>query len=472
MLERVIGTIQAHRMFASGDTVIVAVSGGADSTALLHLLAGLRARWDLTLHAAHLDHGLRATSAEDAAFVQASTGALDVPVTVQRRDVRALATQQRRSIEDAGRATRYAFLAEVAARVGARAVATGHTRDDQVETVGMRLLQGAPWDLLAGIPPSRPLATTTVVRPLREVTRAEVVAFLIRAGASWRDDPTNRDLRMLRNRIRHRLLPEVVRAYPGAAQALLDLGEAAARSDALLRRLAGVALGHHLVRSDGARRLPRAAFRGLPAALQARVLSAVVAEVAGTARPLPRVVLDRLVRVAVGGRVGSEVPAGGAVVRVGYDDLEIVPPEPAPHPVEYALPVPGMVRAEPYGLIITAEVIAGDGRAPVPPDREAHFDAACVRMPLRVRAWRPGDRFTPRGLGGKKKVQDLFVDAKVPRWQRSRVALVTDAADQILWVVGYRIADLCRPIARTARVLRLRAQRLDLGRESPYGMVD
>lgn len=457
MLERVIGTIQRYEMFAPGDTVVVAVSGGVDSMALLHLLVALRVQWHLTLHAAHLDHGLRPTSADDAAFVRTAAASLNVPATVRRADVRALAARGRRSIEDAGRAARYAFFAEVAAAAAARAVATGHTRDDQVETVLMRLWQGGPWEHLAGIPPVRALDGAAVVRPLREVSRADLVAFVRDAGASWREDPTNRDLRLLRNRIRHRLLPDLLRAHPGSSRALWDLGETARHVDARLHRQTAALAARLLISAEGLVRVDRRAFRDLPPIMRRRLLGAAIVEVAGTPHLPPRVVLERVARAAASGRVGVETPAGGVVVRVGYEHLEVAPGRPAVPAVEYALPVPGAVHAGAFGVVVTAEVLEGASPGPAPESREAWFDAAEVAAPLRVRAWRSGDRFAPRGMGGKKKVQDLFVDAKVPRWQRARVPLVTDAADRILWVVGHRVAEGGRITARTRRVLRLRA---------------
>lgn len=458
MLNRVIGTIRQHQMVAPGDTVVVAVSGGADSMALLHLLAVLRADWNLTLHAAHLDHGLRPEAADDAEFVRAAAAALAVPATVRRTDVRELAARERRSIEDAGRTVRYAFFAEVAAAVNARAVATAHTKDDQAETVLMRVLQGGTWEMLAGIPPRRALDGVAVVRPLREVTRAEVAAFLRLAGVVWREDPSNRELRSLRNRVRHRVLPDLARAHPGVNVALWDLGETARQVDLLLHRLAAARGGHLLVRADGLVRVARRGFQELPPPLRRRVLGAALAEVAGTAQPPPLVVLERAIQAAVAGRVGGETAAGGAVVRVGYDHIEIAAPQPAVPVVAYPLPVPGEVRAGAFGVVITAEVL-DSSPAEIPPQRgEAWFDATGVAAPLRVRAWRPGDRLAPRGLGGKKKVQDLFVDAKVPRWQRATVPLVTDAEGRILWVVGHRVSEACRITERTQRVLRLRAR--------------
>jgi len=456
MLERVVRTIQAHAMVSPGDTVVLAVSGGADSMALLHLFLSLREAWRLRLHVAHLDHRLRPDSAADAAFVREAAASRAVPVTVGAADVRRLAVRQRRSIEDAGRALRYSFLADVARAVGARVVATAHTRDDQIETVLMRLVQDARWEMLAGIPPTRPLGVATVVRPLREVSREELVAFLRARDLPWRDDPTNRDLRILRNRIRHAILPELLRTCPEAAALLWDVGEAARRTDAAVHRLAMEQYGYLRRWEEHTARLPREAFRALPAPLRRRVLAAALAEVSGTALP-PSSVMGQGLRRAEQGAVGSETSVGDAVVRIGYGTIEVAPAE-RPHPAEaYVLPVPGEVRAEVFGMIVHATITA-------PPDsrrggrEEAIFDAELVALPLRIRAWREGDRIALPGLNGEKKVQDLFVDAKVPRWRRRRVALVVDAHDHVLWVVGHRVSARHPVTERTTRVVRLQVR--------------
>ena len=191
-------TIRRHAMLAGGETVLVAVSGGADSVALLHLLLGLGPEWRLRLHVLHVDHQLRADSARAADFVQALGARLCVPV-----EVATVTVEPRGSLEAAARAARYAALETCAARVGADRVALGHTADDQAETVLMRLVQGAGVRGISGIPPVR----GRIIRPLIELRRTALEAELRRAELSWAEDPSNRDPKFLRNRIRHELLP-------------------------------------------------------------------------------------------------------------------------------------------------------------------------------------------------------------------------------------------------------------------------
>ncbi|MBI3629760.1 MAG: tRNA lysidine(34) synthetase TilS, partial [Candidatus Rokubacteria bacterium] len=230
MIDAVRDTIRRHAMLAGGEAVLVAVSGGADSVALLHVLAALAAELSLRLTVVHLDHGLRPDSAADAAFVESLARARGLPVVVDR-----IAVPPGGSLEARAREARYAALRRHAARLGADRVALGHTADDQAETVLMRLLEGAGPRGLAGIPPVR----GRYIRPLIETRRAGIVETLTAAGLTWREDPSNRDPKFLRNRIRHELLPLLASTYNPAI--VPALARAAALTRELLAQVSAVA---------------------------------------------------------------------------------------------------------------------------------------------------------------------------------------------------------------------------------------
>jgi len=457
LLEKVRTTIEKFRLLTPGDTVVVGVSGGPDSVALLHLLADLRSGYRLTLHVAHLNHRLRPEATEDAAFVRQLASGLEIPVTVESVDVRALASAEKRSVEAAGRQARYAMYARVAATVGASRIATAHTRDDQVETVAMRLLQESSWEALAGIPEARPLGPAVVVRPLIEAGRAEIVEYLRARQVPWREDPTNRDQRFVRNWVRMTWLPALDAQDPAGRRLLWDLGALTRDADRLLWQTAeGVMAGAR--RADGAIVLALETLHPLPPDVRRRVIQLAAREIAGT-DVTPRDVLQLKACDVVTGRVGRELRLAGCLVRRGYRTVEIAAGGP-PAPREYRLSVPGRVDADAFGVVITAEVVE---RSSVPrvaggePD-EACLDAAAVGDELIVRPWRHGDRLSPLGLRGSKKVHDIFVDRKVPRWERSRTPLVTDAAGRIVWIVGHAVADPAKVTEATERVVRLRAR--------------
>ncbi len=264
LLAAVERTLRRHAMLAGGETVLVAVSGGADSVALLQVFHELAPAWRLTLRVLHVDHQLRPDSARDAEFVRALGVRLGVPV-----EVATVFVGPRDSLEAAARHARYAALEAAADRLGADRIAVAHTADDQAETVLMRLLEGTGVRGLAGIPPVR----GRVIRPLIECRRPDVVEVLRRAGLDWVEDPSNRDPKFLRNRVRHELLPLLADSYqPGIAGALARVATLARETVTALDRLAAAELARLAVLDAGAVVLPLGDLRALPRPVAAEVL--------------------------------------------------------------------------------------------------------------------------------------------------------------------------------------------------------
>jgi len=311
-------TIRRHRMLAAGDVVVAAVSGGADSTALLQLLAALREELRLKIHVAHFNHLLREDADVDAAFVADMARALGLTFHQGSGDPRAHVGAGR-SLEDAARRLRYAFLTAVARAEGAHAIATGHTLDDQAETVLMRLLRGAgPWGL-SGIPPVRTHAGLRLIRPLLEVPRTEVEASLRAAGLSWREDATNRDHAMLRNRVRGVLLPSLAGYNPHVRRTLARLAEVMRDETLALDVLAARRVNAVLSGRGATVRIALEPFARLPAALQRRALREAVRRCRGNIEGVGFVHLEGARRIALEGRPGAiaELPGGLRAVRVG-----------------------------------------------------------------------------------------------------------------------------------------------------------
>ena len=233
-------TIRTHQLFAPGARMLVGVSGGGDSVALLRILVLLRPTWRLGLRAVHVDHGLRPESPQDAAFVESLGRRWDVPVTVVQREVAAACARQGWSLEDGARRIRYAAFCETAEAAGVQVVALAHTADDQAETVLMRLVRGTGLLGLGAMPIRRPLEDRWIVRPLLERWREELLQFLREEHLQWREDATNKDPRFLRNRIRHQLLPLLARDYnPNIKQALVQLAQQSLADYAYLQDAAG-----------------------------------------------------------------------------------------------------------------------------------------------------------------------------------------------------------------------------------------
>jgi tRNA(Ile)-lysidine synthase len=500
-LARVEGAVAAavarHGLWSPGATVVAGVSGGADSLCLLGALLALRERGQPlapgTIVAAHLDHGMRGTQArEDARWVGELCQGLGVPCVAERLDVPALAKQQRRSLEDAARRVRYAFLRRVAAEQGAERIVTGHTRDDQAETVALHWLRGSG---LAGLAGMRPLAGD-IARPLLAVSRAETEAYCAARGWQPRTDATNADLRFRRNHLRHELLPLLERYNPALRASLARNAELIAADEDYLEAAADAAWSAVASTSTADTvALALDGMRTLPAALRHRVVRRAARVLAGPETALEArhvLALDALLEHGTSGD-GIDLPWRLRVTR-GYATLDwrrlphraAEAPAAAPGTVDpRALPVPGLVELPEMGWRVRAwltgnapgiksESKGASAPAPTQAPALAHagllgqlgraeltvfVDADRAGPALTVRAWRPGDRFRPLGMRDEKKVQDAFADAKVPRALRSRVPLVF-GGEQLIWLGGLRIDDRVKITRDTRRVLALQLEPL------------
>jgi len=430
-------------MLAGGETVLVAVSGGADSVALLHLLHALAESWRLTLHVLHVDHGLRADSAADAAFVRALGARLGVPVDVERVHVGA------GSVEAAARLARYTALEAWAERLGAARIAVGHTLDDQAETVLMRVLDGAGVRGLAAIPPVR----GRIIRPLVELRRAALREMLTAESIAWVEDPTNRDPKFRRNRIRHELLPLLETSYAtDVIPALARVARLAREAVDALDRAATLELERLAVVQPDTFTLPRGALAALPASVAAEVLRQAAARL-GSRAPLRAWAHRGLRRVLAPSPPRRPFRLGGVTVEVSGDRVR-VGARPGPPLTPGTLIVPGRLELPEIGRALEARVLPAAGYAvPRTPDRVA-FDSASLPRALQVRARRRGDRLIAFG-GGERRLKSLLIDAGIPRWDRNRLPLI-EADGQILWVAGLRRAAAGAITAKTLEVVEIR----------------
>ena len=439
--------LDATGLIPTGSCGLVAVSGGADSVALLHLLHGVAAARQLRLQAAHLDHALRPDSPADAAHVRALCRVLGVPLAEARTDVAALARSGKGGTEQVARDTRRAFLRAAAQHHGCAWIALAHQRDDQAETFLLRLLRGAGTTGLAGMRPLEP----PFVRPLLPFARTELVDWLTGEGIAWREDPSNLDPAYARNRVRHELLPLLESYNPAIRVRLVELCRQLAddehdwtlRVEAELRRVAQL--------TDGECRLPCAALTGASPALAGRLVRAALASVRGDLRRIDADHIAAVLALASGKRPQGEVNLPGAWVGRRYATLLVrrTPPAVSPQP-PFAVTGPGSyVLADGRVLsIVLADRASGEGVNAV------EFCARQVTFPLAVRAPQPGDRLRPDGMPGSKKLHDLFVDLKLPAEARRAAALVW-ADGELLWVAGLRRAAGRRPSPGSGPVLRL-----------------
>ena len=446
-------------LLSPGDKVLVAVSGGPDSLSLLHVLwAQQEARQLGGVEAAHLDHGLRGDeSAEEAAWVADWCAEHGIVCHLGRVDAAAWAREHGQSTQEAARAVRYAFLERTAAAIGADKIATGHTQDDQAETVLGNILRGTGMDGLRGIPERRGL----IVRPLLDVTRAEVEAYCAANDLLPRRDPSNfASGHYTRNRLRLELLPELRRDYnPGVDKALLRLSEIAARDSDYLAAQAQAALtGVTRGSETSCVELDRAALTALHPALLRYVLRLAIAQLRGTGEGVTYEHLETICRAVTEcteSAFARTLPYPLCTVRVAGPAVTLTLANAGARAADFSvpLPVPGAVDLTAIGWAVQAAWEDHPGAV--------RLDAASVEISsLVVRNRRPGDRIDPLGMGGRhKKVSDIFSDAKVSRSQRDHIPIVADARG-ILWMAGHAQSERAKVTHGTAKMLFLSACRI------------
>jgi tRNA(Ile)-lysidine synthase len=407
-----------------GQRVIVATSGGMDSTVLLHLLRFSLSEWGLDLHAAHLDHAARESSRSDAAWVAGLCRAWDVPLI---RDVAAIPPRN----EDESRKLRYTFLEGARDLLGADWVLTAHHADDQAETVLFRAVRGAGLRGLGGIPPQR---DGWLLRPLLPFTRDAIGVYAKQLGLRWRVDPTNTDPRFRRNVLRHSVLPVLERdVAPGAALSLRRIADQARALDGVVSGLAEATLASVTVHSETGRWvLDRKQLVRIPAAARAEVLRAAASRLGGAlSRTGTRIAVE--VSSPDCHRGGRDL-GGGIHLSVQYEDVVMKTNAWAgvSRPLRMSTDGDGAggLLVGGRGLSAQWSRVTGKGGGELPTGH-AMFALDELNFPVVMREWRPGDRI--RFAYGSKKLKELFQEARLPRWRRERQPLLVDAANRVLW---------------------------------------
>jgi tRNA(Ile)-lysidine synthase len=460
MLDKVRQTIDRYRMLAPGERVLIAVSGGIDSIVLLHVLHQLRGELDISLTVAHLDHRIRGTDSQaDAAFVTAEAEGLGLPLVLGSRDVPASAAAARLSLEEAAREVRYRFLEEATAEVGADRIALGHQRDDLVETLLLNLIRGTGLAGLRGMAPVR----GRFIRPLIECSRAEIEEFAHKHHLEYRRDRTNVELRHLRNRVRLELLPLLEDYRPNVAARLAQTARILSEATALLEELSRERLTKLILSGrDDELVLDRESLLGEGSFMQALILREAVRRARGSLRDLEFAHLQKMQELSTRPEQHAELhlPGGLCFQRQGQklvftkSKAEKIRPE----TYEFSLQL-GKNTFEEIGwgfILEETEPVREFDEDPL----QAMIDRDRIAEPLTLRSWRPGDRFRPLGMSGTKKLQDLFVDGKVPPEERGRIPLLCDRRG-IIWVVGLRLSEDYKVTEATRRALRITARRVE-----------
>ena len=453
----VLDLVRREEMFRPGDRVLVAVSGGPDSVALLHLLAGWRWELGLELGVGHFDHGLRGReSTEDAVFVAELAQELHLPYHQGRGDVKELARTHRLSRQMAARQLRLDFLQDTCRSQGYGKLALGHTADDQVELFLLRLLRGAGPEGLKGMWPATPEG---LVRPLLSVGKAPLLAWLEQQAIPYRRDSSNLSRAYRRNRVRLDLLPELLDLYnPRLKEAIWRTQSLLQEDERLLARESD-----RLLAQVGRTPAPDFYSLDLPRLLaldpgwQLRLLRAALGRLSGE-QSLSAAQTAALLDLAAGEKSGGVISLGQArVARAGLE-LHLFRRLPAPPAgVNLLAAPPGRLETpEGWSWTWSSRTRQAGGLIPLEPHL-AVLDQERLTFPLEVRYFRAGDRFWPLGAPGPKKLQDFLVDAKMPRWLRPHIPLVVSRG-QVVWVAGLRPAEPVKVNESIRTILTLEIQ--------------
>jgi tRNA(Ile)-lysidine synthase len=458
--------IRRSTLIVKGDRILVAVSGGPDSVALLHLLSELAPAFELHLEVAHLQHGIRGEEARaDARFVGDLARQLKLPFHLKDIDLPQMRTKAGRgNLEALAREERYRFLASVARQRRLSKVAVAHTLDDQAETFLMRLFRGGGRRGLGGMAPSRVHGfagddgsyDVVIIRPLLEMPKSEILNFLHAKGFSYRFDRTNQDTRLLRNWIRLDLLPQLVhRIDANLVERLCRQAAIFNEESLLLEGLARAALAR--CRTPGG--VSRKLFLQQGKVLQRLILRRWIEETRGHLRGVDSDHIESLLRLIREGPPQGRLalPGGWELVRE-YEKIKVERTFLNPRRVcySYELLIGEHLEIPEAGFTIYSDRVPSTG-ADLPASlMEAVFDVAALSAPVTFRNFRRGDRFRPLGMEGHKKLKELFIDKKVPLSVRASLPLLT-MGGEVLWIPGYGRSEAAKIGPQTRTVLRLKA---------------
>ncbi len=473
LIKKVEKTIFKFDMLKKNDAVLVGVSGGADSVALVHILNEISPLFSLKLGIAHLNHSLRGNESDnDARFVASFSDKLHLPCFIEKKDVIKYKTEKSLSVEEAGRHLRYAFFEDIAQREGFNKIALGHTGDDNAELVLMYLLRGSGPLGLSGIPPVRPLLKDAllIVRPLIKASRKEILEYISAKNLSHVQDESNMDMKYLRNRIRHDLIPELRMSYnPKIVETVNRLASIMRSEDEWMEKeLDSVLNKNTLFKEKNRIILSASGIKALHPAAKRRIIRSAIKKVKGDSRRLSYSHIELAEeQLASGSDSWSlDLPDRVRITRTGKElvvskEKEGLRNLSSRHSLddralfEYVVNEPGLIVAAKEGFNISFSETscmnlkdiynAGPGIA--------FFDMEKISFPLIVRNYLPGDRFTPLGMRGSKKIAGYLINNKVPRENRIKYPVVISGG-RIIWLAGFVIDDSVKVTSGTGKTLK------------------
>jgi tRNA(Ile)-lysidine synthase len=460
LFDRVKRTIDRYRLLEKGDRLIVGVSGGVDSMVLLHLLNACRETFDLSLIVAHVNHGFRPEESErEAELVEKESDRFRLPFEYGKFNAREFQKMGGLSPQDAARRIRFHFFYDLLRKHYAQKIALGHNADDQVETVLLRLVRGSGLRGLKGILPIR---ERKVIRPLLEVWREEIHSFALEKKIPFLSDSSNLKNDYLRNRIRLSLIPFIEREYqPNFKETLLRTSTILREEDDYLERGTEEAYQKIIHKAGDTLSFKWSEYQSLHRAIQWRVIRKLVERIHDGAGVIEDGGGADVLKVLQNLHPSSpsfllELPHGFWIEK-RYDVVLLGKKEVKPSsPFEVDLLCPGHTFIEEIEKEVVIEETDRDQfRDYSGPPNTALMDYENLRFPLKMRNFRPGDRFCPLGVKGTQKLKEFFIDHKVPKFERPSIPLLI-SEERIAWVVGYRIDERVKITEKTKRVLKVK----------------
>ncbi|MEW6097149.1 MAG: tRNA lysidine(34) synthetase TilS [bacterium] len=458
LIEKVEKTITQYHMLKEGDKVVIGISGGPDSVALLHILLRLQQRFKLTLLLAHLNHLLREEAKQEALFVEKMAESLKLPIVIEEMDI-SQDTSKGLSIQQKARKIRYEFLIQIAKRLNASKIALAHHEDDNIETILMWLIRGCGAEGFKGIPPVRKINEGLyIIRPLIKNTRQEIEEYLKLNKLSFKIDSSNLKTDYLRNKIRLELLPKLKQYNPNIKKVLNRLSTLWHIDDEYLNLLS-IDATNKVVLEKG--RIDLKKFSDIHQAIQSRILRKIIEDVKGTLQGITFGHIEAILNLIKNGPAqGSlDLPSNIKVERE-YDTLAIYKGKRKEERKgeEKYIKVPGVTEVE--GLKIETQVIKKESLANfyslLSTPSEAYLDYDKLKLPLLLRHRKKGDKFHPYGMAGSKKIKDFLIDLKVPKRKRDKIYLLEDNKG-IIWIMGFnRIDERVKITHTTENVLVIR----------------
>jgi tRNA(Ile)-lysidine synthase len=451
LLEKVKKTIQNHGLFHKEDKILIAYSGGVDSTALLHLFLELQKEWPLELFLGHFNHKLRQNAEADERFVRDTARKLSLPLFVEHGDVRARAEAMKQNIEETGRQLRYEFLNQKAAEIGGAKIATGHTLTDQAETLLMRLMRGSGLRGLAGI---YPVVDERLVRPLLEVEREDIEAYLKEKKIAYRTDESNFDRRFLRNRIRLELLPYIRKNFePAIVRQLGRMASIIREEDILLEEMAREKAKEAVKKKSHRVSLEQLSLSSIPRALARRVIRNFISELRGSLRRISFEDVESILSLDE----GKEYSLKEDVVLRREKNQIILKKKAAPVQYEYEWEGKGVLELQELGLTFKGKKTTRENIPVLRSDDQtrAFLDFGKLRFPLTVRNRREGDRYHPLGAPGRKKVKEIFRSKGIPLAERERHPVFL-SGNEIVWILGLPVSEKFKIEEETSDVFEIK----------------